>query len=148
TRLASRRGMTIPARALVIGVVFGCSHDSSSTSDAPSATGDAAGCQTSVTARPGTVLTTTGPVTGDLDGTVYAWKGIPYAAPPVGDLRWRPPVAAACWSEPRTATAFGAKCPQLDDSGQVVGDEDCLTLNVWAPADASGAPVLVFVHGG
>jgi para-nitrobenzyl esterase len=132
--------MTLSRHAIAICAVLGCGDDS---------TGDTgAGCPTSVAARPGTVLTTTGPVTGALAGTVYAWKGIPYAAPPVDDLRWQPPAPAPCWSEERAAAAFGAKCPQLDADGRVVGDEDCLTLNVWAPAAGSSAPVLVFVHGG
>jgi para-nitrobenzyl esterase len=94
------------------------------------------------------VITASGPVTGSLDGSVYAWKGIPYAAPPIGDLRWKPPVAPACWTDEKVTTAFGPVCPQLDDSGQVTGDEDCLTLNVWAPTGATAAPVLVFIHGG
>src|SRR5262249_30846164 len=82
------------------------------------------------------------------DGAVYAWKGIPYAAPPTDDLRWRPPTAPACWTDEKMTIAFGPMCPQLDGIGQVVGDEDCLTLNVWAPPAATAAPVLVFIHGG
>ncbi len=109
---------------------------------------DASSCETAVVARPGTVITTTGPVTGTAEGAVLSWKGIPYTAPPVGDLRWRPPVPATCWTEERVTTSFGAQCPQLDEDGQVVGEEDCLTLNVWAPTGATDAPVMVFVHGG
>ena len=101
-----------------------------------------------MTPRPGTVITTTGPVTGTGDGAVFAWKGIPYAAPPIGDLRWRPPQPAACWTEERMTTSFGPQCPQRDDDGNPVGDEDCLTVNVWAPTAASDAPVLFFIHGG
>jgi len=86
---------------------------------------------------------------------VHAFLGIPYAAPPVGDLRWKPPAAAAKWSGVRKATEFGAHCMQ----GKVFGDmnfrdaggsEDCLFLNVWVPAKAAGAklPVMVWIYGG
>lgn len=83
------------------------------------------------------------------DGPVWAWRGLPYAAPPVGALRWRPPAPAGCWEGTRRFEAFGAKCPQLSDEGGYEGDEDCLTLNVWAPTvGTSGRPVWVFLHGG
>lgn len=102
---------------------------------------------TTVAARPGTVITTSGPVTGANVSATWSWKGVRYAEPPVGELRWKPPVAAHCVAEEVTARAFGAVCPQLSD-GSVIGQEDCLTLNIWAPETASGAPVLVFIHGG
>ncbi len=78
-------------------------------------------------------------------------SGVPYAAPPVGDLRWRPPQPPAPWSGVRAATAFASQCPQIADGGTITGAEDCLYLNVWAPAGASSGvplPVLFFVHGG
>ena len=92
---------------------------------------------------------------GKDDGAVHAFLGIPYAAPPVGDLRWKPPAAAAKWSGVRKATEFGAHCMQ----GRVFGDmkfrdpggsEDCLFLNVWVPAKPSAAklPVMVWIYGG
>ena len=77
-------------------------------------------------------------------GAVHAFLGIPYAAPPVGDLRWKPPAPAAKWTGVRKATEFGAHCMQ----GKVYGDmnfrdaggsEDCLTLNVWVPAKTSAS---------
>ena len=73
-----------------------------------------------------------------------------FAAPPVGDLRWRPPAAPASWQGVRSATAFGNRCPQIDLSGALVGDEDCLTLNIFAvnPPANSKQPVMVFIHGG
>ncbi|CAN5141474.1 carboxylesterase family protein [soil metagenome] len=83
---------------------------------------------------------------GQLQGAqadgVATFKGIPFAAPPVGDLRWRAPKAAAKWQGVRPATAFSQACNQA---------EDCLFLNVWKPADAKpGAklPVMVWIHGG
>ncbi|HTU33937.1 MAG TPA: carboxylesterase/lipase family protein [Candidatus Acidoferrum sp.] len=89
------------------------------------------------------------------DGSVRIFEGIPYAAPPVGSLRWRPPQAVPPWKGVRDATKFGARCMQ----GNVYGDmnfrddgpsEDCLYLNVWTPAKDSHAnlPVMVWVYGG
>jgi para-nitrobenzyl esterase len=100
------------------------------------------------------VKTAAGTVEGKDDGAVHTFLGIPYAAPPVGDLRWKPPVAAAKWEGVRKATEFGSHCMQ----GKVFGDmkfndpggsEDCLSLNVWVPAKASGKlPVMVWIYGG
>ncbi|MGH9616740.1 MAG: carboxylesterase/lipase family protein [Acidobacteriaceae bacterium] len=104
-----------------------------------------------------TVATDRGTVQGILsaDGQVRAFLGIPYAAPPVGPLRWKPPQPAAKWSGVRSATAFGSRCMQpklfpdmiFRDPGQ---SEDCLTLNVWTPAqnNAAGLPVMVWIYGG
>ena len=79
----------------------------------------------------------------------------PYAAPPVGDLRWKPPAPAAKWSGVRQATEFGAHCMQGNVFGDMTfrdsgGSEDCLTLNVWVPAKPSAAklPVMVWIYGG
>jgi para-nitrobenzyl esterase len=105
--------------------------------------------------KPEVVKIDTGTVQGKSDGTVRSFLGIPYAAPPVGDLRWKPPVAAAEWAGVREATEFGARCMQ----GPIYADmifrdpgisEDCLTLNVWAPANDGKAklPVMVWIHGG
>ena len=95
-----------------------------------------------------------GPVRGISDGTVAAWLGIRYAAPPTGGLRWRAPQPPAPWTEPADATEVGPVCPQPTDPripldlGAPQG-EDCLTLNVWTPAGGAAAkPVLVWVHGG
>jgi para-nitrobenzyl esterase len=96
----------------------------------------------------------------DADNT-YAWLGIPFAAPPLGDLRWRAPRPVEHWQDLRETIAFRDPCVQLsgpldglpDDSGAVVGSEDCLYLNIWAPRNHSGAnaeklPVMVWIHGG
>jgi para-nitrobenzyl esterase len=94
------------------------------------------------------VQTTSGVVRGARDGQTWTWKRVPFAAAPVGPLRFRPPAPAACPSAPVAATALGPACPQLDGAA-VVGDEDCLQLNVWAPAAASPPrPVMVWIHGG
>ena len=104
-----------------------------------------------------TVVTDRGSVQGTLssDGQVRRFLGIPYAAPPVGPLRWKPPQPAAAWDGVRSATTFGPRCMQTHlypdmvfrDSGP---SEDCLTLNVWAPAGKNTAPlpVMVWIYGG
>ncbi len=101
------------------------------------------------------VKTESGVVEGKESGAVHAFLGIPFAAPPVGDLRWKPPVPAAKWTGVRKATEFGAYCLQGDVYGDmnfrgVKGSEDCLFLNVWAPAKPAAAklPVMVWIYGG
>ena len=95
-----------------------------------------------------------GQIEGSRIGQTWAFKGIPYAAPPVGALRWRPPQPAASWSGVRKATFHSPACPQLGsyppDAAQEPTSEDCLTLNVWAPATKSAGklPVMVWIHGG
>ncbi len=96
-----------------------------------------------------------GTVEGKKIGTVRAFLGIPYAAPPVGDLRWKAPAPVAKWSGVRKATDFGAYCLQGDVFGDMnfrgaTGSEDCLFLNVWAPAGSSKGklPVMVWIYGG
>jgi len=101
---------------------------------------------------PGRALTTSGPVQGKLEGGVWSWLGIPYAQPPVGDLRWKAPVPVGCFDGVLEASAFGPACPQQDlVSGLVFGEENCLQLNVWSPETAgpeAPVPVLFFIHGG
>ncbi len=87
-----------------------------------------------------------GSVRGEGANGVISFKGIPYAKPPVGELRWRPPQPPKHWRGVRDATKFGPECMQPDD---VPKSEDCLTLNVWRPADAKGPlPVMVWIYGG
>src|SRR5579884_186499 len=94
----------------------------------------------------------TGQLRGRADGAVYAYLGIPYAQPPVGPLRWKPPQPAAPWTGVRDATSFGKRCaqnanPTLQTAAST--DEDCLYLNVWTPnPSASKLPVMVWIHGG
>ena len=110
-----------------------------------------------------------GPVVGVDDSAksgTFAWKGVPFAKPPVGDLRWRPPVDPQPWKRPRLVREFGNACAQngrlfspgannrYDETiattlNTAVGSEDCLYLNIWQPArHGKHLPVIVFVHGG
>lgn len=120
-----------------------------------SSSGGGAACGDEVVPGPTTVRTTGGGLEGvALPGGGAAFLGVRFAEPPVGELRWRPPAPRACQPGVTPAQALGPKCPQVEKDAQgkvtaVVGEEDCLTLNVWTPgADAAGRPVLVFIHGG
>ncbi|HEX6355544.1 carboxylesterase/lipase family protein [Actinophytocola sp.] len=97
------------------------------------------------------VRTETGVVQGFSDGSVNRFHGIPYAKPPIGDLRWAPPERPEHWQGVRDATQFGPACPQAA-TGPLVPDrraEDCLYLNVTTPArGGKGKPVMVWLHGG
>jgi para-nitrobenzyl esterase len=100
------------------------------------------------------VKTRSGVVEGKVEGAVHAFLGIPYAAPPEGDLRWKPPAPVAKWSGVRQAKDFGAHCMQgkiYDDMNfrDPGGSEDCLFLNVWALAGHwDKLPVMVWIYGG
>lgn len=89
-----------------------------------------------------------GPLSGKMEAGQAVFFGIPYAAPPVGNLRWRPPEPAAAWSETHNASEFGASCVQEYDIGPMA--EDCLTLNIWTPEWPAGElkAVMVWFHGG
>jgi para-nitrobenzyl esterase len=97
----------------------------------------------------------TGTVVGAIVDQARVFKAIPYAAPPVGPQRWRPPQAAAHWTGERDATQDGPACPQVVYPGryneggyQGPTSEDCLTLDVFAPLHAAHAPVMVWIFGG
>ena len=96
---------------------------------------------------PTVVQTDKGSVRGSGAGGVRTFLGIPFAAPPVGPLRFSAPRPAAPWTGVRDATQPAAECPQTGSSTQNT-TEDCLYLNVWTPANASKLPVLVFIYGG
>src|SRR6185436_6398025 len=96
-----------------------------------------------------------GKVSGAAAGGVHMFKGIPYAQPPVGAMRWKAPLPAQKWKGVRAATEFGAACIQPKGKPDSIyfwslpsTSEDCLFLNVWAPANARKAPVFFWIHGG
>ncbi len=107
------------------------------------------------TAESATTRIDSGSLSGASDGGIDVYKGIPYAAPPTGPLRWKPPAMPAAWSGERDASNFGPICPQPQRPDGVAAagaglsqSEDCLSLNVWTPHGAKNAPVMVWVHGG
>ena len=106
------------------------------------------------TAASVTIAPPAGELQGVRSGELMVFKGIPYAAAPVGPLRWRPPQPLGSWSGIRVVDRFGARCEQTDGSSTIADaplpvSEDCLTLNVWAPAQhGRPLPVMVWFHGG
>jgi para-nitrobenzyl esterase len=141
-----------PSALLGVALALACAGKPAS---APAPTADA----TSLRTPPA------GPVVGFHGGYgSHVWRGIPYAQPPVGELRWRAPQPLPAWQEPREALAFGSHCSQFStnlsdvdvEPGTPIGGEDCLTLDVYAPVFEPGAvpsgaqrrPVMVWIHGG
>jgi len=100
------------------------------------------------------IVTDSGPLKGIIAPTINKFLGIPYAAPPVGDLRWTPSQSYGRWHGVFEATQLGDECPQLDPFGNHLGNEDCLFLNVYTPGlkkkrrEHDGLPVMVWIHGG
>jgi para-nitrobenzyl esterase len=115
-----------------------------------------AGAAPESAARPIVVKVESGSVEGRSDGAIDVFKGVPFAAPPVGPLRWAPPRPAPAWTGTRPAIDYGPACPQpvnadgRPNGGGYIGpvSEDCLTVNVFAPHGARKAPVMVWIFGG
>ncbi|MEM5516278.1 carboxylesterase family protein [Henriciella sp. AS95] len=116
----------------------------------------AAGCTTTGSGLPdGTVQTGSGLIAGATENGMPVYRGVPFAKPPVGDLRWKPPQAVS-WDGVLDATEFGPACPQpvnADGSPNFGGyagpvSEDCLTINIWTPEDAKDAPIMLWLFGG
>ena len=100
------------------------------------------------------MITASGPVRGEWQQGVQVFRGIPFAEPPVGALRFRPPQEHKPWHDVRSALDFSPACPQIvtldpTENNNSIQSEDCLAVNVWTPAlDSRRRPVMVFIHGG
>lgn len=142
-------GRRVHARLAVAALVFGAVVSSAT------AAGASAALSRQATLGSGPVaVTADGAVRGVITGTAEEFLGIPYAAPPVGPLRWRPPQPPEPWQGVRDATNFAPHCPQPPTPfGTASTSEDCLYLNVFAPLGHDDAglprhPVMVWIHGG
>jgi para-nitrobenzyl esterase len=100
--------------------------------------------------KPDVVQLDSGPISGKVEDGVHVFLGIPYAAPPIGELRWKPPQEIASWTQVRNSTDFGPSCPQPKQQDTGKFSEDCLYLNVWTTAEKpeKRLPVMVWIHGG
>lgn len=117
----------------------------------------AGGCATTTAAGPADAIvqTTSGRISGTFETGMPVYRGVPFAKAPVGALRWKPPQPAS-WDGTLDATEFGPACPQPvnDDGSPNFGgyagpvSEDCLTINIWTPAEATDAPIMVWLFGG
>lgn len=153
-RLLSTRRTLVAVCSVALLVAASCSSSTDGT-DAPSTTADAptTTAKAAATDDPLVIDTTNGPVRGSEAAGIRSFKGIPFAAPPLGELRWQPPATPEKWTDEFDATEPGASCPQLEGlTNQFVpqppSDEDCLTLDVYGSLDAADAPVMVWIHGG
>ena len=141
TRILRRVAADLAAACVILMVWLGL----------PAASAASPACAGMISPPAGMVCGLAVPAPLDTRRPVYSYRGIPYAQPPVGGLRWAPPQHLASWQGLRQATSFGTICPQAGAPGG--GAENCLFLNVWTPQAAltqktQRLPVMVFIHGG
>ena len=125
------------------------------TPDTASDTASDTACGGDLTLVEGQVRSTQGVLQGHSSGSTWAFLGLPFAQPPVGPLRFRPPEPPTCSDEVFDAADYAPLCVQRDEDGVISGEEDCLALNIWTPSTAlstapatASLPVLFFIHGG
>jgi len=149
--LRTRAGWRARTRLAVAGATLGALVAAAPAVSASTSGGQAAAGGRAAADGP-VADTANGAVRGLADGAVDEFLGIPYAAPPVGALRWRPPQPAVSWSGVRDATQFAPHCPQsAGPFGQASTSEDCLFLNIFTPGRQEAGPphpVMVWIHGG
>ncbi|MEG0505150.1 MAG: carboxylesterase family protein, partial [Raoultibacter sp.] len=140
--IGRRSFVALAGTAFVSTTLFGCTSPSSSSKEQAPA-------DNATQPDPLVVTTDKGVVRGALEDGVRVFRGIPFAEPPLGELRFAAPREALAWEGECACLECKEPPLQLDD-GTVIGSEDCLYLNLWAPQDASAKnlPVFVFIHGG
>ncbi len=141
--------MISSSRLLVLAALAACMFPTSNFAQVQAKTVSANSKNTVIVKAPA------GAVEGLVEGDVQVFRGIPYALPPVGSFRWKPPQAMPRWTDVRKATELAPACLQPQPTlsaiyvrGPRPMSEDCLTLNIWAPPRAHKAPVFVWIHGG
>jgi para-nitrobenzyl esterase len=140
-------------RWLLLTGILGCSACSDPVHPNPDAGGGTeGGADADPSIQRGTrIRIDSGEIQGEVDGATRRFRGIPFAAPPIGALRWKPPQPVKPWDGVRTTTSYSGKCPQNGNLlGPASAEEDCLYLNVWTPEPAPQRrlPVMIWLHGG
>jgi carboxylesterase type B len=147
-QVRTRLLLAVFVAVLALPIVTSCSKEEKASTTTPAATTQSDLLMDPIKLDSGYV---SGTMVGDPGKEVRVYRGIPYAAPPVGDLRWKAPQPVVSWSGIREATVFGNMCPQ-NQASWVSGNmgEDCLTVNVFTPAKNTSdkLPVMVWFHGG